>query len=112
MKIGDLSADRLADRQKRPNRIAQKTMPVDQLFSPMAEHGTAHLADDQTVVLQQTPDLIFEIAFHLDQQSAAVQHRPDLMTRDPLDPDFLVPTTLHDPGQSHGIIAVGLVDLQ
>ena len=34
------------------------------------------------------------------------------MTRQALDPDLLVPTTLHDPRQTHGIVPVALVDLQ
>ena len=34
------------------------------------------------------------------------------MTRQALDPDLLVPTTLHDPSQTHGIVPVALIDLQ
>ena len=33
------------------------------------------------------------------------------MTREPHDPNFLVPTALHDPGNSKRVIATGLVDL-
>jgi hypothetical protein len=51
------------------------------------------LSDDETEVLQQTADLVLDIALDLDQLGAAVQNRPDLMTRHALDLDLLVPTT-------------------
>ncbi len=95
---GDLSAHDLAHGKEGANRLLQQGMLGDQLFGPVAEDVAAHFADDQTEVLQQATDLVLEIAFDLDQLGAAVQERPDLMTRYALDPDLLVPTALHDPG--------------
>ncbi len=112
MESGDLSADLLADLEQGSNGLRQKTLPANQLFGPATEDIAARLADDETVVLEQATDLVLEITLDLDQLSPAVQDRPDLMTREPLDLDFLVPTALHDPGQAHGIVAVALVDLQ
>ncbi len=112
MESGDLSADLLADRHKGSNGLPQKTMPAEQLLDPAAEDSAARLADDQTEVLEQATDLVLEITLDLDQLGPAAQDRPDLVTREALDLDFLVPTTLHDPGQAHGIVAVVLVDPQ
>jgi hypothetical protein len=86
-------------------------MLVNQLFGPAAKDITTRFANDKTVVLQQATDLVLKIALDLDQLGPAIQYSPDLMTRQALDLDFLVPTALHDPGQSHGIVAVALVDL-
>ncbi|MCH7485578.1 MAG: hypothetical protein IIC04_01135 [Proteobacteria bacterium] len=85
-------------------------MPGDEFFHSAAENLAFRVADDQTKILQETAHLVSQIALDLHQQGAAVQDRPGLMTREPLDPDFLVPTAPHDPGRAHGVVAVALVD--
>ena len=111
MKIGDLSTDALAHCQEGAYGLSQKGRLGNELFHPVAEDVATRFADAQAQVLQQATDLVLEIALDLDQLGPTVQDRPDLMTREPLDLNFLVPTALHDPGQADGIVAVALVDL-
>ena len=111
MQRGDLAPDFFADIQKGANGVAQETMPAKQVFDPAREYAALRLADDETEVLQQAPDLVLEIALDLHQLGPAVQHRPNLMTRHALDPNLPVPTGLHDPRQADGVVAVTLVDL-
>jgi hypothetical protein len=90
--------------------VPQKTVRAKQLFGPAVEEMAARFANDKTVVLEQATDLVLKITLDLDQLGPAVQDRPDLMTHHALDLDLLVPTTLHDPGQTHGVVTVALVE--
>src|SRR5262245_66614312 len=72
---------------------------------------TSRHADQQTEVLQEPTDLVLEIALHLDQEGATLQKRTHRMTIQTPDANLLVPTALHDPRNTKGIIAIALVDL-
>ncbi len=111
MKIGDLSTDALAHRQEGAYGLLQKGLLSNELFHSAAEDVALRLADAQAQVLQEATDLVLEIALDFDQLGPAVQDRPDLMTREPLDLDLLVPTALHDPRDPGGIVTIALVDL-
>lgn len=86
-------------------------VPDQQLFHTPGENTACGLANDETDILQQTADLVPEIPFDPDKQRPAVEHGADLVTGQALDPDLLVPTRLHDPGQAQGIVPIGLVYL-
>ena len=112
IETGDFPAQHLTDLEKGSNGLPQQTLLVDQIFDPAAEDIALGRADDQADILEQTADLVVDIALGLDQLGPAVEQRPHLMTGQALDLDLLVPTALHDPRQADGVVAVGLVDLQ
>ena len=86
-------------------------MSVEQFFGPSTKDIAARFANDKTVVLEQTTDLVFEIALNLNQLGATVENCADRMTRQALDLNLLVSTALHDPRQAHRVIRVAFVDL-
>ena len=90
MNIGNLSTDALAHRQERAYGLLQKGLVNNELFHPAAEDVTAGFADAQAQVLQQAADFVLEIALDLDQLSAAVENRSDLMTGHALDLDLFI----------------------
>ena len=57
-------------------------------------------------------DLVLNIRLDLDEQSPADKKGFDRVTVEIFDADLLVPSTLHDAGNAHGVVTVTLVDLQ
>jgi hypothetical protein len=55
--------------------------------------------------------LILEIPLDLDEQSSADEESLDRVTVEVFDAHLLIPPTLHDAGDTYGIVAVALVDL-
>jgi hypothetical protein len=56
--------------------------------------------------------LVLNIPLDLDEQSPADKKGFDRVTVEIFDADLLVPSTLHDACNAHGVITVTLVDLQ
>ena len=52
-----------------------------QFFDPAGEDVALRLADNQAEVLEQTADLVSQIALDSHQQGPTVQYRADLLTR-------------------------------
>jgi hypothetical protein len=68
-------------------------------------------SDDEPEILEEPPDLIFNIPLDLDEQSSTDKKGSDRMTIEIFDADLLVPTTLHDTRYAHSVVSVALVDL-
>ena len=81
IEVGDLSANFLAHRQKRSNGLLKVRILGDEFFGPAGEDVALRLADNQAEVLEQTADLVSQIALDSHQQGPTVQDRADLMTR-------------------------------
>ena len=75
IKIGDLSANVISRGQQWSHGIGQDRMIRDQRLDPGAKDLALGLADHQADNLQQTPDLVIEIAFDLDQHCPAGEQR-------------------------------------
>jgi hypothetical protein len=67
--------------------------------------------NDEPEVLEQSSDLVLEIPFQLDEQSAADKKSPDGMAIEMFDANLFKPTALHDAGNADGIVAITLADL-
>ena len=68
-------------------------------------------SDDEPKILEEPPDLIFDIPFDLDEQSSTDEKGFGRMTIEIFDTNLLVPTTLHDTRYADGVVSVALVDL-
>lgn len=62
-------------------------------------------------ILEEPPDLIFDIPLGLDEQSSTDKKGFGRMIFEILDANLLVPTTLHDARFLSSVISVALVDL-
>ena len=61
--------------------------------------------------LEEPADLVLNIPLDLDEQSSADKKSFDRVTVEIFDADLLVPSTLHNASDAHGVVAVALVDL-
>src|SRR4029077_9934476 len=68
-------------------------------------------ADDEPEVLEEPADLVLDISLDLDEQCSADEEGFDRVTIEIFDANLLVPSTLHDACDAHGVVAVALVDL-
>jgi hypothetical protein len=59
----------------------------------------------------RSPDLVLKISLDLDEESSADEKSLDRVTVEVFDTYLFVPSTLHDAGDSHRVVAVTLVDL-
>src|SRR6516162_9684463 len=83
-----------------------------QLRGAHGKHIHLCLADDKPEVLEEPADLVLNIPLDLDEQSPADKKGFDRVTVEIFDADLLVPSTLHDACNAHGVFTVTLVDLQ
>ena len=62
-------------------------------------------------ILEEPADLVLKISLDLDEQSSADKKGFDCVTVEIFDADLLVPSTLHNARNAHGVVTVALVDL-
>ena len=60
---------------------------------------------------EEPADLVLKISLDLDEQSSADKNGFDCVTVEIFDADLLVPSTLHNARNAHGVVTVVLVDL-
>jgi hypothetical protein len=111
IEIGDLTRERLSCLEERLKGGGKRRLPVNQLVGPYRERVQLGPPYDKPKVLEQPSDLVLEIPFQLDKQSAAARKSPDGMAIEILDADLLVPSALHDAGDTGSIVAIAFVDL-
>src|SRR3954451_20890713 len=75
------------------------------------QHIRLYSSDDEPKILEEPPDLIFDIPLDLDEQSSTDKKGFGRMTVEILDANLLVPTTLHDARNASSVISVALIDL-
>jgi hypothetical protein len=85
---------------------------VGQLRGAHRKHIHLCLADDEAGVLEEPADLVLNIPLDLDEQSPADKKGFDRVTVEIFNADLLVPSTLHDACNAHGVVTIALVDLQ
>ena len=61
--------------------------------------------------LRSPRNLVLDISLDLDEQCSADEEGFDRVTIEIFDANLLVPSTLHDACDAHGVVAVALVDL-
>ena len=92
--------------------VAGEFWPIlGQLRGTQGKHVHLCPADDEPEVLEKPADLVLEISLDLNEQRSADEEGFDRVTIEIFDADLLVPTTLHDACDAHGVVAVALVDL-
>jgi hypothetical protein len=82
---------------------------VGQLRGAHGKHVHLCLADDEPEVLEEPADLVLNIPLDLDEQSSADQKGFDRVAVEIFDADLLVPPTLHDACNTHGVVTVSLL---
>src|SRR5262245_29119393 len=112
IEVGNLPSDSLACPEQRLNRGSEFWPSPGQLGGAHGKHVHLCLADDEPEILEKPADLVLNIPLDLDEQSSADEERFDRVAVEIFDADLLVPSTLHDACNAHGVIAVALVDLQ
>jgi hypothetical protein len=85
---------------------------LGQLRGAHGKHVHFCLADDKPEILEEPADLVLDIPLDLDEQSSADKQGFDRVAVEIFDADLLVPSTLHDACNAHGVVTVALVDLQ
>jgi hypothetical protein len=111
IEVGNLPLDSLACLQQRLDRAGEFWPILGQLRGTHGKHVHLCPADDEPEVLEEPADLVLEISLDLNEQRSADEEGFDRVTIEIFDADLLVPSTLHDACDAHGVVAVALVDL-
>src|SRR5262245_12820497 len=111
IEVGNLPSDSLTCPEQRLNCSSEFWPSPGQLRGAHGKHVHLCLADDEPEILEEPADLVLNIPFDLDEQSSADQKGFDRVAVEIFDADLLVPSTLHDAGNAHGVVTVALVDL-
>src|SRR5271169_2966964 len=111
VEVRNLPPDSLACLEKRLYRGSKFWPSLGQLRGARSKHVHLCPADDEPKILEEPADLVLNVPLDLDEQSSADKNGLNRVTVEIFDADLLVPSTLHDACNAHGVVTVALVDL-
>ena len=104
VQVRNLPLDSLTSLEQRLYHSGEFRPILGQLRGTHGKHVHLCAADYEPEILEETADLVLDISLDLDEQSSANEERLDRVTFEIFDANLLVPSTLHDACDAHGVV--------